>query len=816
MSADKEEIALYYEAKNDKVRKRLGIKGGFYWRTAKKLSIAISRGVVAMDDAGFDEEDFKKPVRVHLPVVNDLPPEGVFDTEFCNRYEKGGEDGITMVLIAPSVQDKPASTDNTNVNGEDMTEIEENMLLPVSGQILPVRWLAQHNSEKPITHVSQDELRALHNAQDEKLPAVTALAISNKAAQLEPLEIRDLHKLVRDTDKVFPNPGNSDLGLMTAFFEAYLGADYTDRGLLTKEWMKGNRVSRITRTASGANAGGGNKTDRNPNLVHTFDTLDVEIAAATLPMDFNIYEIPGSVYRRAKEVVRKKESPFKEWSAALRAIPGILDYSRAAIFALIRSAHPEFYHYPGRLQGYINAYLTETDHENPTEETLAAARHTPEKDILEEVNRELAAEHETEEEKNNEEKSQPSDAMADEQATAEEMEPDTTEHHQDTQSLDTQEQVDPVKQVKVTADEVNKIMQAANISQPDADKLLAVSRGEFVEGISAPNDPKWVKGIQTRDSVNQNQHESERNYQKAEQNSPNALQNEPETKQPEPVVQQEPEKICTACGQSGGGNCPDCGAVMGDATYQEIFDGENQPEVQENDPEEMEGTAHQHKENTGGNQHHASDSETGEASDPLIKANGHHNLTSTSRAGIHLMIDLETMGKNPDAPIISIGAIFFDPQTGDMGPEFSKTIDLETAGGVIDRDTIKWWLKQSREAQSAIMADEIPLDDALLQLREFIDENSGEFFVHVWGNGANFDNVILRRSYERQGIPCPWRYCNDRDVRTIVELGNSIGFDVRMTIPFEGVPHNALDDARHQAKQVSAIWQKLIPSQADF
>ena len=818
MSTDKEEIALYYEAKNDKIRKRLGIKGGFYWRTAKKLSVAISRGVVAMDDAGFDKEDFKKPVRVHLPVVNDLPPEGVFDTEFCNRYEKGGEDGITMVLIAPSpsVQDKPASTDNTNVNGENMAEIEENMLLPVSGQILPVRWLAQHGSEKPITHVSRDELRTLHNAQDEKLPAVTALAISNKAAQLEPLEIRDLHKLVRDTDKVFPNPGNSDLGLMTAFFEAYLGADYTDRGLLTKEWMKGNRVSRITRTASGANAGGGNKTDRNPNLVHTFDTLDVEIAAATLPMDFNIYEIPGSVYRRAKEIVRKKESPFKEWSAALRAIPGILDYSRAAIFALIRSAHPEFYHYPGRLQGYINAYLTETDHENPTEETLAAARHTPEKDILEEVNRELAAERETEEEKNNEEKSQPSDAMADEQATTEAMEPNTTEHRQDTQSLDTQAQIDPVNQVKVTADEVNKIMQAANISQPDADKLLAASRGEFVAGISDPNDPKWVKGMETRDSVNQNQQETEQNGQKAEQNSPNALQNEPETKQPEPVAQQEVEKVCTACGQTGGGNCPDCGAVMGDATYQETFNEENQVEVQENDPEEMEGTEHPHKENPGGNQHHDSDSETGEATDHSVKVNGHHKGTSTSGTCDHLMIDLETMGKNPDAPIISIGAIFFDPQTGDMGPEFSKTIDLETAGGVIDRDTIKWWLKQSREAQSAIMTDEIPLDDALLQLREFIDENSGEFFVQVWGNGANFDNTILRRSYERQGIPCPWRYYNDRDVRTIVELGKAIDFDARTAIPFEGERHNALDDARYQAKYVSVIWQKLIPSQADF
>nr|EKU3340446.1 exonuclease [Escherichia coli] len=633
MSTDKEEFALYCEAKNDKVRKRLGIKGGFYWTTAKKLSVAISRCITAMDDNDYDEDDFKKPVRVNLPVVDDLPPEGVFDTEFCNRYEKGGKDGITMTFIgpSPSVQDKSASTDNTNINGEDMTEIEESMLLPVSGQELPIRWLAQHGSEKPVTHVSRDELQALHIARAEELPAVTALAISHKTSLLDSLEIRDLHKLVRDTDKVFPNPGNSDLGLITAFFEAYLDADYTDRGLLTKEWMKGNRVSRITRTASGANAGGGNKTDRSPNLVHTLDTLDVEIAAATLPMDFNIYEIPGSVYRRAKEVVLKKESPFKEWSAALRATPGILDYSRAAIFALIRSAHPEFYHYPGRLQGYINAYLTETDHENPSKETLTAARHTPEKDILEEINREVVTERETEEEK-----PQPSDAMAGEQATTETMEPDTTEHCQNAQSLDAQSQVSSANQVKVTADEVNKIMQAANISQPDADKLLAVSRGEFVEGISDPNDPKWVKGIQTRDSVNQNQHESERNDQKAEQNSPNALQNEPETKQSEPVAQQEPEKVCTACGQSGGGNCPDCGAVMGDATYQKTFDEENQVEVQENDPEEMEGAEHPHKENAGSAQDHASDSKTGETADPLITVNGHHEITSTSRTCDHL------------------------------------------------------------------------------------------------------------------------------------------------------------------------------------
>ncbi|ELE9670483.1 PD-(D/E)XK nuclease-like domain-containing protein, partial [Salmonella enterica] len=192
--------------------------------------------------------------------------------------------------------------------------------------------------------------------------------------------------------KVFPVDGKTpELATVIQFLKTWFETEHIDRGLLVKEWAKGNRVSAIQRTESGANAGGGNKTDRNPDYEHTLDTLDVEIAMATLPMDFNIYELPGSVYRRAKEIVKKKESPFKEWSAALRATPGILDYSRAAIFALIRSAHPEFYHYPGRLQGYINANLTETDHENPAEEALTTARHTPEKDAVEEANRQLAA-----------------------------------------------------------------------------------------------------------------------------------------------------------------------------------------------------------------------------------------------------------------------------------------------------------------------------------------------------------------------------------------------------------------------------------------
>ncbi|EFJ8844041.1 RecE family exodeoxyribonuclease, partial [Escherichia coli] len=725
MSTDKEEIALYYEAKNDKVRKRLGIKGGFYWRTAKKLSVAISRGVVAMDDAGFDEEDFKKPVRVNLPIVNDLPPEGVFDTEFCNRYEKGGEDGITMIFIAPSpsVQDKPASTDNTNVNGEDMAEIEDNMLLPISGQELPIRWLAQHGSEKPVTHVSREELQALHIARAEELPAVTALAISHNTKLLDPLEIRDLHKLVRDTDKVFPNPVNSSLGLMTAFFEAYLDADYTDRGLLTKEWMKGNRVLRISRTPSGANAGGGILTDRGEGFVHDDASVERDVAAGVLArsMDIDIYNPHPAHAKRIEEIVSENKPPFSVFRDKFIAMPGHLDYSRAIVVASVKEAPIGIEATPHRVTEYLNKVLTETDHANPDPEIVDIACGRSSAPMPQRVTKEGK--------QDDEEKPQPSGAMADEQATTEAVEPDTTEHNQDTQSMDAQPQINSVdaKYQKLRAElhEARKNIPPQN--PVDADKLLAASRGEFVEGISDPNDPKWIKGIQTRDSVYQNQPETEQNDQKAEQNSPNTQQNEPETKQPEPVVQQEPEKICTACGQRSGGNCPDCGAVMGDATYQETFDDKNLVEVQEDDSEKMEGAEHPHKENAGSAQDHASDSETGETADPLITVNGHRIITSTSRTCDHLMIDLETMGKNPDAPIISIGAIFFDPQTGDMGPEFSKTIDLETAGGVIDRDTIKWWLKQSREAQSAIMTDEIPLDDALLQLREFIDENSGEF-----------------------------------------------------------------------------------------
>ncbi|EDS5958373.1 exodeoxyribonuclease [Salmonella enterica subsp. enterica] len=429
-----------------------GINPVFLVRKAKKSSGQKDAVLWCSDDfeaanatldyllikSGAKLKDYFKAVATNFPVVNELPPEGELSLTFCDYYQLAKDNmtwtqipGVTLPSSEAAAAARQHIVDGVDTEtGEVLEDHTENFgnesnspaqatapapeLTVVATMPLRHRVLAQYIGEgEYLYHVDTDQKKEIACLEmDTQNTTVQNLILA--AENVEPFKKaieHDIHKAVNAYKQVFPVDGKTpELATVIQFLKTWFETEHIDRGLLVKEWAKGNRVSAIQRTESGANAGGGNKTDRNPDYEHTLDTLDVEIAMATLPMDFNIYELPGSVYRRAKEIVKKKESPFKEWSAALRATPGILDYSRAAIFALIRSAHPEFYHYPGRLQGYINANLTETDHENPTEEALTAARHTPEKDAVEEANRQLAA-----------------------------------------------------------------------------------ARGEYVEGISDPNDPKWVK-----------------------------------------------------------------------------------------------------------------------------------------------------------------------------------------------------------------------------------------------------------------------------------------------------------------------------------
>ncbi|MGL4448712.1 MAG: 3'-5' exonuclease [Shewanella sp.] len=187
----------------------------------------------------------------------------------------------------------------------------------------------------------------------------------------------------------------------------------------------------------------------------------------------------------------------------------------------------------------------------------------------------------------------------------------------------------------------------------------------------------------------------------------------------------------------------------------------------------------------------------------------------------NVMLDLETMGSGPRAAIVTIGAVFFDPMTGELGAEFEAHIDLRDSAkyGEMDPGTVLWWLGQSDEAREAIQiaGDSQPLKDVLRDLYQWADRNSNgrTHRLKVWGNGASFDNVILRNACQQASVPPMWAYWNDRDVRTVVGIGRELlGFDPKKESPFEGVSHRALDDAKHQARYVSAIYQRMRAAMA--
>lgn len=180
----------------------------------------------------------------------------------------------------------------------------------------------------------------------------------------------------------------------------------------------------------------------------------------------------------------------------------------------------------------------------------------------------------------------------------------------------------------------------------------------------------------------------------------------------------------------------------------------------------------------------------------------------------HLMLDLETMSTQPNAAIIAIAAVPFEPSTGEIGEGlFYEIVDLRDQALYdchISGDTVLWWLSQSDNARHKItQAKTESLPDVLAKLNRFVALECCEQ-VQVWGNGCCFDNVILRTAFENCEIKPFWHFRHDRDVRTMVELGRQAGIDPKNDFPFAGVAHDALDDALHQINYVSAIHQHLI------
>ncbi|MEF4175653.1 exodeoxyribonuclease VIII [Escherichia coli] len=623
-----------------------------------------------------------KPVATNFPVVNDLPPEGEIDFTWSERYQLS-KDSMTWELKPGAAPDDVHHQENAPKTEEPAEGQEENTRADAHGDCqdceVSVSTLRFTQRLLHIFTYAAGDRKYLHHATREQREHITALEMDQENSYVQNLLLAirgmaepttlDNAALLRLTDAikaVFSITKKHQPYEFKNFISAWLDTEHIDRGLLTKEWRSGNRVSRITRTASGANAGGGNLTDRGEGFVHDLTSLARDVATGVLArsMDVDIYNLHPAHAKRIEEIIAENKPPFSVFRDKFITMPGGLDYSRAIVVASVKEAPIGIEVIPAHVTEYLNKVLTETDHANPDPEIVDIACGRSSAPMPQRV---------TEEGKqDDEEKPQPSETTADEQGEAETMEPDATEHHQDTQPLDAQSQVNSVdakyQELRAELHEARKNIPSKN--PVDADKLLAASRGEFVDGISDPNDPKWVKGIQTRDSVYQNQPETE-------QNTPETEKTSPDVKQPEPVVQQEPEIVCNACGQTGGDNCPDCGAVMGDATYQETFGEENQVEAKENDPEEMEGAEHPHNENAGSDPHRDCSDETGEVADPVI--------VEDIEPGIYYGISNENYHAGPGVSksqlddIADTPALYLWRKNAPVDTTKTKTLDLGTA-----------------------------------------------------------------------------------------------------------------------------------------
>ncbi|EEJ3271284.1 exonuclease VIII [Salmonella enterica subsp. enterica] len=514
MSIKQEEYSFYYKVKNESARKRLGFKAGFFWCTAKKQSLALSRGELAMDAAGFDEADFARPVRVHFPVENDIPPEGAFDTKFCENREPGGEDGKTLTLIPGAASAvKSDETERADGAGTPAGEngIQESHNPPANPQLTVVatlpfrhRVLAQYIGDgEYLYHVDTDQKKEIACLEmDTQNTTVQNLILA--AENVEPFKKaieHDIHKAVNAYKQVFPVDGKvPELCTTIKFFKEWFSAEHINRGLLIKEWAERlkNKPAPVKKTGPHKIiVDDVNKPERpRRSEKPTHRTINYELACGFCEeLDLNNLR-PAMDF--AKRIIAEDREDWKQMSMTVGIIPDIKGYDRQTIIDLVRKA-PKAVHNgnPDIRRTWCESFLAVhgvrdpdwyeyVPDNTPTTHEENAARLRQAGKCLRDI--------ETGRFQCDEEKQQPTGELADEPATPEAVEQDTTEHHPDPQPLENEP---PVSQTEAGYQKIRAELHEARKNIPpknpvDVGKQLAAARGEYVEGISDPDDPKWV------------------------------------------------------------------------------------------------------------------------------------------------------------------------------------------------------------------------------------------------------------------------------------------------------------------------------------
>ncbi|EAM7680566.1 exodeoxyribonuclease VIII [Salmonella enterica] len=514
MSIKQEEYSFYYKVKNESARKRLGFKAGFFWCTAKKQSLALSRGELAMDAAGFDEADFARPVRVHFPVENDIPPEGVFDTKFCENREPGGEDGKTLTLIPGAASAvKSDETELADGAGTPAGEngIQESHNPPANPQLTVVatlpfrhRVLAQYIGDgEYLYHVDTGQKKEIACLEmDTQNTTVQNLILA--AENVEPFKKaieHDIHKAVNAYKQVFPVDGKvPELCTTIKFFKEWFSAEHINCGLLVKEWAERlkNKSAPVKKTGSHkvivADVNKPERPRRSEKPTHR--TINYELACGFCEeLDLNNLR-PAMDF--AKRIIAEDREDWKKMSMTVGIIPDIKGYDRQTIIDLVRKA-PKAVHNgnPDLRRTWCESFLAVhgvrdpdwyeyVPDNTPTTHEENAARLRQAGKCLRDIE---AGRFQCDEEKQH-----PTGELADEPATPEAVEQDTTEHHPDPQPLENEP---PVSQTEAGYQKIRAELHEARKNIPpknpvDVGKQLAAARGEYVEGISDPNDPKWV------------------------------------------------------------------------------------------------------------------------------------------------------------------------------------------------------------------------------------------------------------------------------------------------------------------------------------
>ena len=280
-------------------------KSLFCWFSAKSDSRAERKILDILEDAEINVgrgASHQLPIRTNWLIVDDLPEEGVLDDTWCDRYELGGEDGLTwQKIVAPAAAEpQPSSKPENDISPANSDEEDysnnEEALFNLAEMSFRTQLLAQYMAdERHVYHISiphRNRLSAMEMDTDNH-GVQNLLLTAENIPELKKYDMPGLWKFTSAFKSVFPVGKRHELGKQIQFAKLWFETSHIDRGILTKEWAAGNYITSINKTDTGANAGGGNKTDRNPDYQHSLDTLDIEIALATMPMDFDIYNFPA-------------------------------------------------------------------------------------------------------------------------------------------------------------------------------------------------------------------------------------------------------------------------------------------------------------------------------------------------------------------------------------------------------------------------------------------------------------------------------------------------------------------------------------------